>query len=241
MNSISSQMADGLGTEAFTNRLWIVVPAFNEQAVIRNVVAELRTAGYRTLVVDDCSSDETGATAAGAGATVLRHAINLGQGAALQTGITYALRCGAEAIVTFDADGQHRVSDIEVLIDVWRRNEADVVVGSRFLGGAIGMPLSRYFLLRAAVWFMRRMSGVALTDAHNGLRLLSAEAARRIQITQNRMAHASEIVEQIGVLGLKVVEAPVTIKYTAYSICKGQKLGDSISIVMDLLAARVQQ
>jgi polyprenyl-phospho-N-acetylgalactosaminyl synthase len=197
---------------------------------------------YRNIiVVDDCSSDDTGATAFRAGATVLRHPINLGQGAALQTGIRYALSRGAEYIVTFDADGQHRTDDIRALIDAQVRTGADVVLGSRFLGHAKDIPWLRRIVLRLAVLFTRLGSGVKLTDAHNGLRLLSRQAAERIRIRQNRMAHASEIIDQISALRLTLTEAPVTIVYTDYSLRKGQPLGNAVNILADLLIARLKK
>lgn len=217
----------------------IVVPGYNEAKVIGPVVAGVVAAYPFVIVVDDCSTDATAVQAAGAGATVLRHAVNLGQGAALQTGISYALQQGAAMIVTFDADGQHRVEDIAVLLETQARTGADVVAGSRFLGSAVGLPPARRLLLRAAVRFTRLTSGVALTDAHNGLRLLTRHAASRIRITQNRMSHASELMDQVGALRLRIVEAPVTVIYTAYSLAKGQRLSNSISILFELLVARM--
>jgi glycosyltransferase involved in cell wall biosynthesis len=172
---------------------------------------------------------------------VLRHPVNLGQGAALQTGITYALRRGADLVVTFDADGQHRVADIPLLIGRLDEAGAEVCFGSRFLGQAVGIPRTRRLLLKAAVWFTYFTSGVKLTDAHNGLRLFTRAAAASLRIRQNRMAHASEIVEQVGRAGLPITEAPVTILYSAYSLQKGQRLSNSLSIVGDLLMDRIRR
>src|SRR5690348_6619366 len=178
--------------------LWVVIPAFNEGPVIGKVVMAVRALCHNVVVVDDCSGDGTGAQALEAGATVLRHPINLGQGAALQTGIRYALLRGAGYIVTFDADGQHRPEDIRVLLDTQVKTGADVVLGSRFLGHAENIPRLRRMLLQVAVIYTRITSGVKLTDAHNGLRLLTRRAAERIRISQDRMAHASEMIDQIG-------------------------------------------
>jgi glycosyltransferase involved in cell wall biosynthesis len=220
-------------------RVFIVIPAYNEGEVIGEVVRGLRPAWPRVVVIDDCSADATSDVAHAAGAVVLRHPVNLGQGAALQTGLRYALAQGAEAIVTFDADGQHRVQDIHVLLETQRQTGAEVVVGSRFLGSAEGMPALRRLVLRAAVVFTRITSGVALTDAHNGLRLLMRSAAARLRIEQNRMAHASEIVDQFRALSLRVAEAPVTIRYTEYSLRKGQRLDNAFHILLELLVARL--
>jgi polyprenyl-phospho-N-acetylgalactosaminyl synthase len=223
------------------SKLWVVVPAFNEATVIAGVVSGLRVAWPLVVVVDDCSSDRTGDEARSAGAIVLRHAINLGQGAATQTGIRFAHEHGAAFIVTFDSDGQHRVEDIDALIERQRETGADVVLGSRFLGRAEGISSFRRLVLRLAAFFTWLTTGVRLTDAHNGLRLFSREAAEKIRIRQNRMAHASEIIGLIGKLGLKVAEAPVTILYTEYSLRKGQKLSNAFNILSELFVARLSK
>jgi glycosyltransferase involved in cell wall biosynthesis len=162
------------------------------------------------------------------------HPINLGQGAALATGITYALRAGAKMIVTFDADGQHRVEDAVLMLEVANETASDVVLGSRFLGQAVGISEKKKFFLKAATMFTRWTSGLAITDTHNGLRCLTAKAARAIKIRHNRMAHASEILNQIGGLGLKYVEVPCVITYSEYSVAKGQRMSGAINILTDL-------
>lgn len=220
---------------------WIVIPAYNEIEVVAEVVSAVRQRYPHVVLVDDCSEDGTGKAARQAGAIVLRHAINLGQGAALQTGIDYALAHGAELIVTFDADGQHRAEDIGVLLDQQRRTNADVVIGSRFLGSAENMPRLRRIVLQIAVRMARLTSGLQLTDIHNGLRALTRHAAHAIKIKQNRMAHASEIMEQVSRLGLSVAEAPVDVVYSEYSLRKGQKLSNAINIVAELVMARLSK
>lgn len=222
-------------------RVWVVIPAYNEAPVIAGVVEAVRARVGNVVVVDDCSGDGTREAAFSGGAVVLRHPINLGQGAALQTGIRYALSRGAELIVTFDADGQHRPEDIAVLLDTQRRTGADVVIGSRFLGATENLPRSRRAILKLATVFTRVTSGLKVTDAHNGLRLLTRSAAQRIEIRQNRMAHASEIIGQIRWLGLSVAEAPVTIVYTEYSLRKGQRVGNALNILVELFIARVNK
>jgi glycosyltransferase involved in cell wall biosynthesis len=221
--------------------IWLVVPAFNEAAVIGRVVADLLWHGYRTVVVDDGSSDDTGRNAGAAGAIVVTHPINLGQGAALQTGIAFALRQGAETIVTFDADGQHRAADVALLLEALATADADFALGSRFLGGAVAMPLSRRLLLMAATWFTRLTTGLKVSDTHNGLRAMTRRGASRIKLRQNRMAHASELLDEIARSGLRYVEVPVTIEYSRYSLAKGQKLADSLRILVDLSARRLHR
>ena len=216
--------------------IWVVIAAYNEVGVIARVVGEVRRCGYTVLLIDDGSTDATAATAEKAGAVVIRHPVNLGQGAALQTGIEYALREGADVIVTFDADGQHRVADIDVLIDAMAKHNVDFVFGSRVLGGAINLPPTRRLLLKAATWFTRITSGLSVTDTHNGLRAMTQRGAGAIRLRQNRMAHASEFLNQVSASRLKYIEVPVTIEYSAYSLAKGQKLGNSLSILVDLSA-----
>lgn len=224
-----------------TETIWVIIPAFNEGEVIREVVSGLLSHYRNVVVVDDCSLDATRAEALAGGAIVLRHPINLGQGAALQTGLDYAIAQGAEYLVTFDADGQHRVEDIKVLLDVQEKTNADIVVGSRFLGGTENLPPLRKFVLKLAVRFTRITSGLNLTDAHNGLRLLTRRAATVIKIKQNRMSHASEIMDQIPGKGLSIAEAPVTIVYTEYSLSKGQKLSNAFNIVAELIVGRLMK
>jgi polyprenyl-phospho-N-acetylgalactosaminyl synthase len=216
--------------------VWVVIAAYNEIDVIGRVVVEVKRRGHVVLLVDDGSTDATAATAEKAGAIVIRHPVNLGQGAALQTGIEFALQKGADVIVTFDADGQHRVADIEGLIGALAEHEVDFALGSRALGGAVNLPPARRILLKAATWFTGVTSGLSVTDTHNGLRAMTQEGARAIRLRQNRMAHASEFLNQVAASRLKYIEVPVTIDYSAYSIAKGQKLDNSLSILIDLSA-----
>jgi glycosyltransferase involved in cell wall biosynthesis len=220
---------------------WIVIPAYNEVRVIADVVGEAIRSGHRVVVVDDGSSDATAEIAARTGDVVVRHPINLGQGAALQTGITFALAQGAEFIVTFDADGQHRIADVSKLLDALAERQADFALGSRALGQTTNMPASRRLLLWGATHFTRITTGLNVTDAHNGLRAMTRRGASRIKLRQNRMAHASEILDQIASSGLKYIEVSVNIEYSSYSLAKGQRSSDAVDILLDLCAGRLHQ
>jgi glycosyltransferase involved in cell wall biosynthesis len=221
--------------------VWVVIAAYNEAGVIARVIADVRRRGYPVVVIDDGSADATAEAAGQAGAVVIRHPVNLGQGAALQTGIEFALAEGADFIVTFDADGQHRADDIAALLKALTDNDADFALGSRFMGASIDLPPTRRLLLKAATLFTRLTTGLRVTDTHNGLRAMTRRGANCIALRQNRMAHASELLEQIARSGLRYVEVPVTIEYSAYSLAKGQKLSDSLSILVDLSAQRLHR
>jgi len=224
---------------ASLDRVVVAIPAFNEAAFISRVVADVVHLGFDCVVIDDGSTDETGAIARRAGASVVRHSITLGQGGALQTGIEWALARGADVIVTFDADGQHRAADIAALIDGLRSRDADFALGSRFLGNAVNMPRLRGLLLRAAIWFTRLETGMNVTDTHNGLRAMTRRGAAALGLRQNGMAHASEILHEIADSKLPWVEVPVTIDYSPETLAKGQSGLDFVAILVDLLMGRL--
>jgi len=221
--------------------VWVVVPAFNEQSTIQQVVSGLCCFCPNIVVVDDCSLDLTAMRARGAGARVLRHPINLGQGASLETGIEFALQNGASHIVTFDADLQHRPEDVPSLLKALRETRADFALGSRFLGKVTNIDLSRKLMLKAAILFTRLTTGLKLTDVHNGIRAMTRRGASVLQIRQNRMAHASEMLQQIAKSRLPYVEVPVTVEYTSYSKAKGQRLSNSVNIVLELITGTLQR
>lgn len=238
------EMSDDVGQldPRVADGLYVVIPAFNEGPAIGEVVQTLLAHCVRNVVVvDDGSADDTGAHASAAGATVLRHLINRGQGAGLQTGISYALRAGARYIVTFDADGQHPADALPRLLAPILCGEADIVLGSRFIANSDSVPWARRMVLRCAVLFTRFTSGARVTDAHNGLRAFSAEAASRLDIRLDRMAHASELIDQVHTSGLRYVEEPVEISYTSYSMAKGQHGTAAFKIAFDYLVAKLMR
>jgi glycosyltransferase involved in cell wall biosynthesis len=224
-----------------SNAVWVVCPAYNEAKTIAAVLTGLNAQGCRIVVVDDGSRDRTREIAEGLADAVVSHPINLGQGAALATGLAFALARGADYVVTFDADGQHRVSDIARMIDALKANRADYALGSRFLSGRQRTPLPRRLLLRAATLFTVLTTGLRLTDTHNGLRAFTRRGAAALDLRQDRMAHASEILSEIARSRLPYVEVPVTINYTDYSLAKGQRAGDAVMILLDLFARKLHR
>jgi glycosyltransferase involved in cell wall biosynthesis len=219
--------------------VWVVIAAYNEGGRLGDTLRAVCRPGYEVVVVDDGSHDDTAEVALRHPVWVLRHRINCGQGAALQTGIDFALERGAEILVTFDADGQHSADDLGRITEPVRSGRADVALGSRFLGRAVGLRPTRWLVLKLGVLFTRLVSGVRVTDTHNGLRAFSREAARRVRITQDRMAHASEILDRIRQEGLRYCEVPVTVRYTAESRAKGQSSWGAFKIAAEFLLGRM--
>jgi glycosyltransferase involved in cell wall biosynthesis len=214
---------------------------YNESEMVASVISGLRDHFDHVLCVDDGSTDRSGAIAQAAGAFVVRHPVNLGQGAALQTGFEFvATRTSATHCVTFDADGQHRPADAARMVERARATGVDVVLASRFLGSTIAMPWLRALTLRGALLFSRWNDGLALTDTHNGLRVLSRRALTNIRLSMPRMAYASELQSAIATAGLSYVEEPVQVTYTAYSRSKGQGNLNAFNIVFDLAAQRLR-
>jgi len=226
--------------------VWIVVPAYNEATVIGDVIADVRSVFENVVCVDDGSTDATSGAALRAGAHVVTHPVNLGQGAAIQTGVEYARRQpGAAIFATFDADGQHRVKDLVKMIDrlcADGESGPDLVVGTRFAGGVTNTPLPKRIVLKAAARLSSRNRRLGLTDAHNGLRVFDRRVADELDITMNGMGHASEFIALAHEKRWRVAEEPVEIIYTDYSKSKGQPLLNGVNIVFDgLLRGRMRR
>ena len=211
----------------------VVIPAFNEEAKVGRVIRGLFENGYHGIVVvDDGSKDNTAAEAEKAGAKVLRHRLNRGQGAALETGDSYARQAGADVVVHFDADGQFNAADIAPALNMLQEKKVDVVFGSRFLDNRSKIPcFKKHILLPLARWVNFVFTGIMLTDAHNGFRVLSRNALSKIVFTQDRMAHNTEILKLIKKNKLTFAEIPVEVSYSRY----GQGLSGGVKIIYELV------
>ncbi len=221
--------------------VFIIIPAFNESKVIRQTITPLINKGYEIVLIDDCSTDNMYASVMDLPIRYIRHSINLGQGAAIQTGIQYAYQQGAAYAVTFDADGQHDFNEIPKIMEPVMDGRVDITMGSRFMKGGMAesIPGIRKLVIKIAIVVNGLLTGLWLTDAHNGFRAMNRTALGKIKLTQNRMAHATEILSLIKKSKLRLEEVPVHIVYTDYSLNKGQGNLNSIHIVIDIILNKI--
>ncbi|MEH0147477.1 glycosyltransferase family 2 protein [Corynebacterium sp. Q4381] len=219
---------------------WLVIPCYNEGQVIQDVITQARRTFPNIVAVNDGSADNSADAIRAAGAHLVNHPVNLGQGAAIQTGVEYArAQPGAQYFVTFDADGQHQVKDVVAMVERLRTEPLDIVVGTRFAGQDNSqVPWIKRLVLKTVVMLSPRTKRLGLSDAHNGLRVFNRRVAEEMNIRMNGMSHASEIVAMIDDCGWRVAEQPVDILYTEYSMAKGQSLINGVNILADGIMAR---
>jgi glycosyltransferase involved in cell wall biosynthesis len=214
----------------------VVIPVFNEAPVVRDVVCGVLERYPNVVCIDDASTDGSANELVGTGATLVRHPFNLGQGAALRTGIEYGLRyTPAQLFITFDADGQHDIDDVDQMLKILDEGEAQIVFGSRFLDTRTQLGIAKRAVLNAAVRYTRVSTGLSVSDTHNGLRAFTREVAEALDLTMNGMAHASELLAIVAKQKFTYAEAPVHIRYTEYSRGKGQPLLNAINIIFDII------
>jgi len=225
----------------FPKNIFVLIPAFNEAKVIRKTITPVIEKGYTVVVIDDCSSDNMIDMVKDLPIHYIRHSINLGQGAAIQTGIQHAYKNGAEYAITFDADGQHNFEEIPKMLEPVVAGKADITMGSRFMKGGVAesIPGVRKLVIKIAVIVNGILTGLWLTDAHNGFRAMNRTALGKIKITQNRMAHATEFLSITKKNKLRCEEVPVHITYTDYSLNKGQGNLNAINIVIDIILNKI--
>ena len=221
---------------------WLIIPCFNEGTVIGDVIRHARETFPNIVAVNDGSADNSAEEIHKAGAHLVNHPVNLGQGAAIQTGVEYARsQPDAQYFVTFDADGQHQVKDVVAMLDRLRNEDVDIIVGTRFgrpRAEDDQVPWIKRLVLKTVVLLSPRTRKLGLTDAHNGLRVFNKQVADELNIRMNGMSHASEFVAQMDERGWRVSEQPVDILYTEYSMSKGQSLINGVNILADGFVAR---
>ena len=223
------------------SQTYITIPLYNDSKMILKVIKSLKDKGYNNIVVVDDGSKDNGYDVVKKNTDVIvtKHIINRGQGAALQTAMEIAIEKGAKYIVHFDSDGQHDVKDIDHMLNTLIEGKYDIVLGSRFLQKN-DIPLKKRIILKLGIIFTYILSQIWLTDVHNGLRVMTAETAKKLNIQHDRMEHASEILDKIKVLNLKYTEVPVTIHYTEYSMSKGQSISNGINIAFKLISSKLK-
>lgn len=225
----------------YKSSTYITIPLYNDEKMILNVIKSLNDKGYKNIVIVDDGSKDDGYNVVkdSKKAIIAKHIINRGQGAALQTAMEIAIDRGAKYIVHFDSDGQHDVKDIDHMLETLIKGKYDIVLGSRFLQEN-KIPFKKRILLKGGILFTYILSGIWLTDVHNGIRVMTVDTAKRLDIQHDRFEHASEILDKIKILNLKYTEVPVTIHYTEYSMSKGQSISNSINIAWELILSKIK-
>lgn len=220
--------------------VWLIIPCYNEGTVIGDVIRNALRTFPNIVAVNDGSADDSAEQIHAAGAHLVNHPVNLGQGAALQTGVEYARsQPGAQYFVTFDADGQHQVKDVLTMLGRMRTEEVDIITGTRFGGQDNSqVPWLKRLVLQTVVLLSPRTRKLGLSDAHNGLRVFNKRVADELNLRMNGMSHASEFVTLMATKGWRVSEEPVDILYTEYSMSKGQSLLNGVNILADGFVAR---
>lgn len=219
----------------------LIIPVYNEGKVIKGVVERALRIFPNIVCINDGSADNSAEEVQKTAATLIDHPFNMGQGAALQTGIDYALQNPKiQYFVTFDADGQHQIEDVLTMLDYIKTHPVDIVLGSRFLGKAENISVLKTAILKMAVIFSNTATGLHLTDAHNGLRVFNRTFAEKINITMPDMAHATEIIQRIAETKTPYKELPTTIIYNEYTVVKSHNPNlNAVNIVFDTLLRKV--
>jgi len=218
------------------SKIFIIVPAYNEEKNIGPVLSELTQNYKNIIVVDDASKDKTTDIVKKFPITLLEHKINRGQGAALETGNQYALKNGADLIVHFDADGQFLVNEIEDLIKPIIHEDYEIVLGSRFLEKKSKIPWIKKNLLFPLGHLVNKIFfKIKLTDPQSGFRAMSRDAVQKIKIEQDQMAHCSEILHKAFKYKLKIKEVPMTVIYHRF----GNNFGGGLKILKDLIFRKI--
>lgn len=217
----------------------VIIPVYNEAVVIADVMTVVLKTFPNVICVDDGSQDNSTEIIEQYGTTLITHAINLGAGAAIQTGIDYALQNHKiQYFITFDADGQHHVDDAVKMLTYLKNKKVDIVFGSRFLGVIENISLTKKLFLKMAKTFSRIDTGIDITDPHIGLRVFNRNFAENLKLTMPDYSHASELVSRVREGSYHYAEVPVTVTYSDYSKAKGQPMLNSVNIMFDLILHR---
>lgn len=213
-----------------------VMPAYNEEKHIASAISSVKPYVDEVIVVDDCSSDRTAEIVKKTQALLISHPINRGQGAALQTGTSLALKRGAQIIIHFDSDNQFKAEEIPEMVAPIKSQEVQAVLGSRFLDKKSDIPsFKKHIIMPLAKSINRIFFNIKLSDPQNGFRALSREAAEKLNIKNDGMAHCSEILHQLHKHKIKIKEVPITVTYHEF----GQKFSGGVRIIKDLIIKKI--
>lgn len=215
----------------------VVLPAYNEATHLRTICEEIKALHFPNIcIVNDGSTDETSQMAFDSSVVVLHHVINRGVGAATDTGLKYAKQKKYKAVITLDADGQHKTTDIEVLFDKYQSTQADLIIGNRFLLASNQIPNTRKLFNKVANIFTGIYAEKFISDTQSGIKLFSEKAIHAIQIDTDGYEFCSEIIIKASQQHLHIEEVPVHVYYTSYSMAKGQGLWMGFKTVFNLFA-----
>ena len=216
--------------------IYVLVPAFNEQKVIKDIINSLLKNFSNVIVINDGSNDRTLEIINDLDIKVLSHEINLGVGAAVQTGFDYVSKIpNAKAVITFDADGQHLVDDAVAMAKEILICDEGIIFGTRFPKHSKNIPKVKRFVLKLIAKITDLVTGVTLTDAHNGLKAYKISTIKELELQFSSYSYESELITQVAKKKIDYKEMSTDIKYTSYSIKKGQKLLNGLLIIEDLL------
>lgn len=215
---------------------WVCLPAYNEAPVLQEVISELRGEGFHKIcILNDGSTDGTEELARQLGVLVVSHPINRGAGAAAMTGIELARRRGWQHLAFMDADGQHIAHDLHSLHEQMYTQQCDLVVGSRFLKTNLCIPRSRRLLNNIANGMTNLFARGSYSDSQSGMRLLNRKAIEAISLKIDGFGFCSEMLMEAENHQLAIEEAAISVRYTAYSISKGQDLQIGFTTALNFL------
>ena len=218
------------------NNIYVLIPVYNEEKIIEETINNLKVYFDNILIINDGSTDKTHAILENLDVIKINHPINLGQGAAIKTGIEYILKfTSADAVVTFDADGQHSVDDAISFAKKIDTIEEEIIFGSRFLGFEKNIPFFKRLLLKTAIYFTNVIYSIKMTDTHNGLKAIKRSCLEKLELNISGYGFETEIIMNISKKKILFIEEPTNVIYTEYSLSKGQSIFNAIKIFEELL------
>ena len=194
-------------------KITIGIPAYNEEKNIASIITKLKNITDSIIVCDDGSSDMTSEISKNLGAVVISHKKNMGYGAAIRTIFQKSVELDSDILVTFDADGQHRIDDVNKILQPLENNEADIVIGSRFLDNESKVPNYRKIGIKVITQVTNASLKKKLTDSQSGFRAYNKQALTQISPSEMGMGISTEILIKASNKGLRIAEIPITILY----------------------------